>query len=106
MYEGGITTNLRPQEFYRAGTAYPGFEIPRSATINYYPHPSDPKNSTAPSSASPGFEIPGSATINYYPHRSHILNYENTGQSVIVSILYETNAIIQKKETQLVRSKA
>ena len=76
MYEGGITTNLRPQEFYRAGTAYPGFEIPRSATINYY------------------------------PHRSHILNYENTGQSVIVSILYVTNAIIQKKETQLVRSKA
>ena len=76
MYEGGITTNLRPQEFYRAGTAYPGFEIPRSATINYYPHP------------------------------SHISNYKSTGQTVIVSILYVTNAIIQKKETKLVRSKA
>ena len=32
MCEGGIKTNLRRQEFYRAGTAPPGFEIPGSAT--------------------------------------------------------------------------
>ena len=32
MYEGGIKTNLRPQEFY-ARTAPPGFEIPGSATV-------------------------------------------------------------------------
>ena len=32
MCEGGIKTNLIPQEFYPAGTAPPGSEIPRSAT--------------------------------------------------------------------------
>ena len=32
MSEGGIKTKPRPQEFYRAGTAPPGFEIPGSAT--------------------------------------------------------------------------
>ena len=32
MSEGGIKTNLKPKEFYRAGTAPPGFEIPESAT--------------------------------------------------------------------------
>ena len=32
MCEGDIQTNPRPQEFYRAGTAAPGFEIPGSAT--------------------------------------------------------------------------
>ena len=28
----GVKTILRPQEFFRAGTARPGFEIPGSAT--------------------------------------------------------------------------
>ena len=32
MSEGVIKTNPRPQEFYRAGTAPSGFEIPGSAT--------------------------------------------------------------------------
>ena len=32
MYEGDIKTNPGPQEFYRAGTAPPGFKIPGSAT--------------------------------------------------------------------------
>ena len=33
MCEGVIKTNPRPQEFYRAGTAPPGFEVPGSATV-------------------------------------------------------------------------
>ena len=33
MCEGDIKTNLRPQEFYRAGTATPGFEFSGSATV-------------------------------------------------------------------------
>ena len=32
MCEGDIKTNPRPQEFYRAGTAPLGFEIPGSTT--------------------------------------------------------------------------
>ena len=32
MCERNIKTNSRPKEFYRAGTAPPGFEIPGSAT--------------------------------------------------------------------------
>nr|XP_022327237.1 uncharacterized protein LOC111126694 isoform X2 [Crassostrea virginica] len=32
----GIKTNLRPQQFYHAGTAPPSFEIPGSATDMYY----------------------------------------------------------------------
>ena len=32
MCEGGIKTNIRPKEFYRTGTAPPGFEISESAT--------------------------------------------------------------------------
>ena len=34
MCEGGIKTNLRPQDINRAKTAPPGFEIPGSATDN------------------------------------------------------------------------
>ena len=36
MCEGGIKTNLRPQEIYRVGTAPPGFEIPGSASGHVY----------------------------------------------------------------------
>ena len=36
MCERDIKTNARPQEFYRAGTAPPGFEIPGSATVARY----------------------------------------------------------------------
>ena len=32
----GIKTILRPKEFYRAGTAPPGFEIPGSATGHHF----------------------------------------------------------------------
>ena len=34
MCEGDIKTNPRPNKFYRAGTAPPGFEIPGSATVD------------------------------------------------------------------------
>ena len=37
MCEGAPNQTPRPQEFYRAGTAPPGFEIPGSATdIEYF----------------------------------------------------------------------
>ena len=36
MCEGGIKTNLRHQEIYRAGTTPPGFEIPGSAGGHVY----------------------------------------------------------------------